>query len=817
MAEITCPSCGKPNPSDRDKCRFCAAELNPDPTSTADGKTGKRRTAEFAGGKLDLGDLSPAGGTSTGKNQEPAEEKLPSWLLPRAEKTRPEESRPAPEGSQASRQPDGPISDLGADSTTDLPEWLAGLGKTASDEEEEMPDWLMSLRSIEDDSPTPGSALTRDPTLNQTGSLSAGPDGNEWMARLNLGTQPARQEGAAPEPKPDPSAEGGLSSPPAPAKAPEETRPASKKGDEIPDWMDQLKERAIESVLAPREDSSDTTRTDIPDWLSNFGSKPGTPEAATGESMPDWLSHLEVKSGPAKKGTGPLYISEKPPESPAPDSTSDWLSQFKADVNDAARQEATDEQFEPATRPSAKKGGSGSLPDWLAGITPSQTPSNGTPALITSEEGDIEEDKSSAAFSMEVPEWLSRLKPEQAFEKPVEKEAEPAVPGDLEVSELPSWIQAMRPVESIVADAKVNLHDGPQVTEQNGPLAGLKGVLPVGPGLGALSKPPAYSNTLQVTEGQQRYAAAFEELISSESLPLEAKRTRLTSSRLLRWLITGLMVVAVGLPLSTGISVTHASTLQRPEMVSAFSTIGSLPPNTPVLVVFDYDPALAGEMEAAAAPLLDHLLLQGPRLALISSNPTGPALAERLLQDLNASPLVARHAYLAGQQYVNLGYLAGGSSGVKYFAMSPTKAAPFALDGQPAWQQAALQGIQSLGDFATIIILSDNADSGRVWIEQAGTTNSNTPMLMVISAQAEPMILPYYDSGQIKGLVTGLAGGEAYEQTFLGPEEQTGLAQRYWNAFSTGTLVAELSILAGALWSVVAALRARSNKLGKGT
>lgn len=252
-------------------------------------------------------------------------------------------------------------------------------------------------------------------------------------------------------------------------------------------------------------------------------------------------------------------------------------------------------------------------------------------------------------------------------------------------------------------------------------------------------------------------------------------------------------------------------------MVSAFSTIGSLPPNTPVLVVFDYDPALAGEMEAAAAPLLDHLLLQGPRLALISSNPTGPALAERLLQDLNASPLVARHAYLAGQQYVNLGYLAGGSSGVKYFAMSPTKAAPFALDGQPAWQQAALQGIQSLGDFATIIILSDNADSGRVWIEQAGTTNSNTPMLMVISAQAEPMILPYYDSGQIKGLVTGLAGGEAYEQTFLRPEEQTGLAQRYWNAFSTGTLVAELSILAGALWSVVAALRARSNKLGKGT
>jgi len=808
MAEITCPSCGKPNPADRDKCRFCATKLNPDLTSPAGGKTGKRRTAEFAGDKFNLGDLGPAGEKPAGKDQDSAEEKLPSWLLSRAGSTKAEESKSVPEDSQASRLPDEPITDLGSDSNADLPEWLSGLGKSASDEEEEVPDWLMSLRTIEDVSPVPGSELTRDPTLNQTGSLSAGPGGNEWMARLNLDAQLAKQEAAAPEPRPAPSKEDKYTPPAMPVKVPEETKPAPKKGEDIPDWLDQLKEKAIESVLTPNEDNGAAIRTDIPDWLANFGSKPGTPEAATGESMPDWLSRLESKTGPEVKGTGPLFISEKPPESPAGDKSSDWLSQFKADVNEAARQEAKDEQFEPAPRVTTKKGVSGPLPEWLAGIIPGKTPSDGTPALISSDEGAVEEEKPSAAFSMEVPDWLSKLKPEQVFEKPVEKEAEPALPGSLEVSELPSWIQAMRPVESIVAEAKVNLHEGPQVTEQNGPLAGLKGVLPVGPGLGALSKPPAYSDSLQVTEGQQRYAAAFEQLISSESLPVSTMRTRLASSRILRWLITGLMIIAVVLPLSTRISVTQASRLQTPEMVSAFSMIGSLPANAPVLVVFDYDPALAGELEAAAAPVLDHLLLQGPRLALISSNPTGPALAERLLQG---------RAILPGQQYVNLGYLAGGSSGVKYFNMAPIQAAPFSVDGQPAWQQAALQGIQSLADFAAILILSDNADDGRVWIEQTGSTNSRIPILMVISAQAEPMILPYYDSGQIKGLVTGLAGGEAYEQTFLRPEEQTGLAQRYWNSFSAGTLVIEIFILAGALWSLVAGLRARGNKPGKGT
>jgi hypothetical protein len=374
----------------------------------------------------------------------------------------------------------------------------------------------------------------------------------------------------------------------------------------------------------------------------------------------------------------------------------------------------------------------------------------------------------------------------------------------------------MRPVESVVAETKVTPQEDTQVTEQNGPLAGLLGVLPVSPGLGLLRKPPVYSPFLQVTDGQQRHAASFERLISNETQPLVTKRTRLASNRLWRWLIASLLILSIGLPLSVRIPVTQVSNLQPPEMVNAFNLIGSLRSNAPVLMVFDYDPALSGELEAAAAPLMDHLLLQDPRLALISTSPTGPVLGERFLHDTSASPLVAGHNYQAGQQYVNLGYLAGGPSGVQYFAASPTEAAPFTLDGQKAWQLPPLQGVHGLSDFAAIIVLTDNADSGRVWIEQTGSSIGNTPMLMVISAQAEPMILPYYDSKQIKGLVTGLAGGEAYEQIFISPDAQTSLAQRYWNSFSIGTLVAEIIIIVGALWSAIAGWRARREKSGKG-
>jgi hypothetical protein len=540
------------------------------------------------------------------------------------------------------------------------------------------------------------------------------------------------------------------------------------------------------------------------------------PDAATGESLPVWLSDLEAKTGPESTAPAPIFNSELPPSSAARDETPDWLSQFQADVSAAEEQEAKKEQFEVAPPPPAKVKGTGPLPDWLAGINRTTTPSDRTPALIANDEDTAPEEKDDAAFSMETPEWLSRLKPEKAEEITSGGDAEISTPENLEVSELPSWVQAMRPVESVVAEAKATLQEDAQVTELSGPLAGLHGVLPVSPGLGLLRKPPAYPTILQVTDSQQRYAAAFERLISSETQPQAAKRGRLVSNRLWRWLIAGLLILAVGLPLSTRIPVTPASKLQPPEVLNAFTLIGSLPSNAPVLVVFAYDPALSGELEAAASPLMDHLLLQGPRLALISTNPTGPALAERFLHDTSASPLVAGHNYLAGQQYVNLGYLAGGSSGVLYFAISPAEAAPFTMDDQQAWQLPPLQGIQKLSDFAAIIVLTDNADSGRVWIEQTGSTIGNTAMLMVISAQAEPMILPYYDSGQIKGLVTGLAGGEAYGQTFVRPDAQTGLAQSYWNSFSAGTLVAELLIVVGALWSAVTGWRTHRNKSGEG-
>jgi hypothetical protein len=241
--------------------------------------------------------------------------------------------------------------------------------------------------------------------------------------------------------------------------------------------------------------------------------------------------------------------------------------------------------------------------------------------------------------------------------------------------------------------------------------------------------------------------------------------------------------------------------LANPQINNFTKTIGALPASSVVLVVFDYQPGYAGEMEQAAGPVIQDLVNKNERLAFISGSPVG---------DLMSARMIAAHkttAYLPGTNYVDLGYLPGGEAGIQVFASDPQAT----LGDANLWSNAVLGGLAHgagkpvpLSSFAALIVLTDNPDSGRMWIEQTSQALGSTPLLMVISAQAEPMIRPYFDAGQVKGLVTGLAGGAAYQAATQLPPNIS-----YWASYGGGMLAAELLILVGGVWALVEQLRAR--------
>jgi hypothetical protein len=153
--------------------------------------------------------------------------------------------------------------------------------------------------------------------------------------------------------------------------------------------------------------------------------------------------------------------------------------------------------------------------------------------------------------------------------------------------------------------------------------------------------------------------------------------------------------------------------------------------------------------------------------------------------------------YVHARDYVNLGYVPGEAAGLLSFSISPRTISPLAFDGGDAWLMAPLQGIERVSDFSMVIVITDDPENARLWIEQVGPTLAGTPLMMVVSAQVEPLIRPYYHATprQVSGLVSGVAGGVVYEN-MIGEEE---IARSYWDAFSVGITITLVLILTGGL------------------
>ena len=872
---MRCPKCGKSNPEQLEECQFCGARLKPVIASLSEDsqtiKPGeepvKRNTSELEKVNLSRGAPIRPGEAPTYKNTADLEQALPSWLRTLREGKSPAAGEIMAEPSTQESSPAASQPVPAPASSEGLPDWLSSLSKTVP-EDEEVPDWLTDLHGGKSAEPAPSEppAAAKTPAMEQPGSGTSpepatADDSPDWLKSLQsppaaaqtaptfeTSSEPAGDDGIIPDwLKTLQSPPSGAQEAPAPETSPEPARvddspewlrtlqssssgaqkpPAAVQGgDNLPDWLSDLPGISAQSSLTPTELPETTQTGNNPDWLDQLSQRfippESTPSAGPAPSVvPDWLSNLEGKSAPDSQTPAAAFSSEPQPGSNPPADAPNWLAQLQADVNAAqdAQQHKDDFEVVPAAPASSKE--SGPLPDWLIGIESTTPFSSSTPALINDNKDNPPGEQSKTAFSLETPDWLLKLNPEQASEKTavsVDNEDQ-ADAGTLELAELPSWVQAMRPVESVVESRSAAMFEN-QVAERNGPLAGLSGVLPSEPGLGFLRKPPVYSTSLQVSDGQHHYAATLERLIAGETNARAPKTTSLSSNQLLRWLITVFLFLAVVLPFIFGANMVGAqiapgTSLESSDQGASSKIIDGLTGKIPALVVFDYDPALSGELEAVAAPLMDRLLSKGVPLALLSTSPTGPILAEHFLQ---TTPLVKDYQYQSGNQYINLGYLAGGPSGILDFADAPTEAVTVGMDGQPVWVAGPLQAIQKLSDFAAVIILTDNADTGRNWIEQAGPRLGSTPMMMVISAQAEPMIRPYFDSGQLKGLVSGLSDAKVYEQSnqSLGTTHQFGLDNQYWDSFSVGMLVAELIIAAGGLMGFLIYWRAHHKNSGE--
>jgi len=783
------------------------------PPATPSGDMGWMSNLDPSSGtQEDLSWLNNFGGTPTPASAPESQPEDLSWLnnLGGTPGT-PLPGEPAAPPAPSNEDDLGWLNNLGGQPLTSEP------ARAPSSSSEEDLSWLNALGGT---TPAPAENISSEPAkegdlswLNNLGGTPIEPastqsspsaDDMDWLKNFSETPTPAPAEPAPPQE--DLDWLNTLSG--APSSEPSSVQPASSSEDLT--WLSNLG-----GTPAPASAEPSTPQEDM-SWLDTLGGTPAAPstESAAFEQpeVPDWLKSI----GAQQQSAEPPQESPYSPRNTAP--LSEDARQEMPDWLKSATEASKSTSLPPlgATWPTSEKPVEkrklDEVPFRPKGLlTPYQTQNEpvadtgqavpvdetvfSTPSDSTLANQDVD-----ALFAVDMPDWLSQPAPAEGEASISQADIIPSGVGDdLSPVDLPSWVQAMRPVEAVINETSAVSAD--QTTEREGPLVGLRGVIPLAP-IGSAQRPKAISLKLQATSEQQAGASLVEQIIASEATAQPLRISPFVASqRALRWGLAAVFITVLSVMIGMGTRLMPISAALPAEVSNASSTILSIPEGAPVLVVLDYEPSLAGEMEATSGPLLDQLVvLRHPSLTFVSTSPSGTGLVDRLLTNTRiGQPAPDGLGYQLDVQYFNAGYLPAGLAGVRGFTEAP---------------QAVLPSVKEklFSEFAAVILITDHAESGQMWIEQVTLAKQSDPalanqqFLVAASAQAGPMLRPYTSSKQVAGMVSGISDAARYE--FVN-NSRPGIVRSYWDAFGVGLFLAIISIVLGSLWSLFTGIRAR--------
>ncbi len=644
-------------------------------------------------------------------------------------------------------------------------------------------DWLSRLR--DQGGPTPGG--TRE--LQGESDAPSDEEATDWLARIRAKT------GDEPPPasEDEPPAEDVFkrSRPSAPA-GPVAAFPESKEGQ-----------------AAPTGGPEPTPAEDEPEWLKRLrarrsvespsGAAPApsfpAPQAPSKGLPPDWMHTPPEESvpGPAQPapGTAAEWLRDIQPEAPAAPPPAPPAAQAPPS---SAAFSGEDDEYRGAY---AEK----EIPEWLTAardeaLAPAEVPAAPIEPATPIETPSLEELLAPGVL----PEWLTAESPATG---PV---TEPPTQGEaLEEAVLPPWLRAMRPVEGPIARKREAVESEERV-ESAGPLAGLRGVLPPKVEVEVGRHPPVLPSQLEIPPTHAAHAELLQRIVSTPESRAVPRARRMARSRPWGGLVVSLVLVAaMFVPWFTQTAVFARPSVVAVETLQTANIINALALDRPLLVAVDYDAAASAELEAAALAVMDHVMTVGAPIVTVSTRPVGAALAERLMARTRA----AHPQYVSGVNYFPLGYLPAGPIGLRAFSADPWLAV-FGQTAPPGWPQSTIDGLHSVSSFSAILLLASEPQVLQSWIEQVHTAAPGVALVAVVSAAAEPLVRPYYESASpsLQGMVVGLAGAEAYEclnatDPTSGRCGRPGVADPMWDMFGMAVLTSVLILLVGGMASLI--------------
>ena len=241
------------------------------------------------------------------------------------------------------------------------------------------------------------------------------------------------------------------------------------------------------------------------------------------------------------------------------------------------------------------------------------------------------------------------------------------------------------------------------------------------------------------------------------------------------------IILPLKFPFNLGFSITEP--VQR-----LYDTIESFPEGTKILVSCDYDPGSMPELYPMNLAIFDHLFRKNLKVICTQLWPQGTPLAERAFNEI----AVGRYNKTYGVDYVNLGFKEGREVVMVSMGNSIPQTFPRDYKGTKVAEIPVMQGVNSFKDVGMIVNISGGMPGTKEWVLQV-QSRFHVKLASGCTAVSAPEFYPYFQSGQLVGLLGGMKGAAEYEKLVNRP----GFGRRGMDSQSVSHLIVFLFILIG--------------------
>lgn len=226
-----------------------------------------------------------------------------------------------------------------------------------------------------------------------------------------------------------------------------------------------------------------------------------------------------------------------------------------------------------------------------------------------------------------------------------------------------------------------------------------------------------------------------------------------------------------------------------PPVQGFYDAVAKVPNGSTVLMSCDYDPGAKPELVPMTRTALRHLWDKDCKIVVTVLWDGGPGLVDNELRAV-AAEYQGKKTY--GVDYVNLGYKEGREDVMVLMGQGIANAFPKDYRGNDTRSLPLMRDVRDYSSFPLLLSISAGYPGTKEWVQQV-QSRFHVPMVSGCTAVSAPEYYPYLQSGQLLGLLGGMAGAAEYEKA----RNEKGAATRGMDAQSMAHVFVAFMILLG--------------------